>query len=73
MLELKGTFSLEPPHFGLSLQDLNHAQALLKWEVVKEIHQNINYGKQHLSLLGLPPLLLLTTLQNVGLSWFPMP
>lgn len=72
MLELKGTFFLEPPPHTVytpSLHDLNHAQALLKGEVVMEIYPDINCGKNYLNLPGLPSLLLLITLQNVGLCF----
>lgn len=56
MLELKRMFSLGAnPLDTAALHDFR--QALVKWAIVKEIHQNISYGKDHLSLLGLPPLL----------------
>lgn len=56
MLELKEMFSLgATPLYTGALHDLR--QVLLKWEIVKETHQNISYGKDHLSLLGLPSLL----------------
>lgn len=73
MLELKGTFflgvsphSCRPLVYILSLHGLNHAQALLKGNIVMEIHPNINCGKNYLSLPVLPSLLLLITFQNVG-------